>query len=638
MTASATPTTRKRLARRPADHVDNRDDDDPTCAGQHVFYEDQDGDGLGDPASPIEACRAPEGSVDNHDDDEPECATNDSDECGVCAGPGPRTRYVDADGDGLGDPDVSIDLCERPTGWVNNRRDREPDCATNDTDDCGVCGGENASLDCAGVCDGEAALDGCERCAGGTTGVEPATEDDDDDGIPNACDQCLEEGVARLVVQWTGVDLYGTISGGPYTFQAVLFENGDFAFVYREVEPFGEASVTVGHQGANGTNAVELGYGSRYPTAYPVVYFKHAANGRVTVQYTVPLPWIDIRNTGTPLLLSDDSSAPVNLPFAFPVRRRLVFAHRGFGERVHRAQRAVRRLRQHAPSEYELGALLAPFWDDLDPASGGSIRVPGARRLVCARLPRRFRRRRRRRHLRKVRGGNSELVPDTDRDCNGDCSGGAYLDACRRCVGGKTGHDPSDPSSCPTGPDMLVDAQYLRNTIEEDVVDVPTNSCLVNEQCVTGTGRRRVVRFGTRIANVGNRDVVIGAPSDSNPLWEWDPCHGHFHFENYADYDLIDVASSTTLPIGTKNGFCVLDLEVWDAELAVNGCDTYDCNDQGISVGCADIYDSSLQCQWIDITGVPNGAVRPSRQREPRAHALGARLFQQRRDRTHRNQ
>ncbi|HEX6277628.1 MAG TPA: lysyl oxidase family protein, partial [Polyangiaceae bacterium] len=193
------------------------------------------------------------------------------------------------------------------------------------------------------------------------------------------------------------------------------------------------------------------------------------------------------------------------------------------------------------------------------------------------------------------------------RDCNGDCDGEAYLDTCRRCVGGNTGREPSSPSACPTGPDILVDAQYLRGTIEEAVVDVPTNSCLVNERCVTGTGRRRVVRFGTRIANVGNRDVATGAPGPSNPLWTYDACHGHYHFANYADYDLIDVRTSTPLPIGTKNGFCMLDLETWDPELAVNGCSTYDCNNQGISVGCADVYDSSLQCQWVDITGIASG-------------------------------
>jgi hypothetical protein len=595
-----------RACERPDDHVDNKDDTDPNCAGQHVFYEDQDGDGLGDPTRPVEACTMPEGAIDNHDDAEPDCATNDSDECGVCAGPGPRIRYADADGDGLGDPDVSIELCDRPSGWVNNDRDPEPDCATDDTDDCGVCGGENASRDCAGVCDGEATLDGCERCSGGTTGLDAAVEDTDGDGIPNVCDLCIADGVPRVVVQWTEINPYGTVFGGPYTFQVVLFETGDFAFAYRNVQPFGDASVTVGHQAANGVNAVELAYGSRYPTAYPIVYFRRKGD-RVAVEYTVPLPWYDIRATGTPLLLSDDSDAPVALPFGFP-----------YAGATHSSLRVSANglLGLSAPfGTYDnlhlpaasLGALLAPFWDDLVPGDGGSIRyqfLDGSCEADC--------------HgdfggvatvdtCEKCAGGNSPLVPDADRDCNGDCSGGAYLDTCRRCVGGNTGRDPSDPGTCPTGPDMLVDASYLRDTVEEAVVDVPTNSCLLNENCVTGTGRRRVVRFGTRIANIGNRDVVVGTPSDTNPLWEWDPCHGHYHYEDYADYDLIDVLTSTTLPIGTKNGFCVLDLETWDPDLAVNGCNTYDCNYQGISVGCADVYDSALQCQWIDITGIANG-------------------------------
>lgn len=601
------PDDSQQACSRPSDYVDNADDEDPDCAGQSVFYEDQDGDGLGDPASPVEACSQPEGTVDNHDDEEPDCETNDSDECGVCAGSGPQTRYSDADDDGLGDPDVSIDLCELPSGWVDNRRDREPDCSTNDTDDCGICAGENATMDCAGVCDGEATLDGCERCAGGTTGLEPAVDDTDGDGFPNACDSCLEEGVRRLVVQWTDVDLYGAVFGGPFTFQAVLFENGDFAFHYNDVEPFGDATVTVGHQGEGGINAVELAYGSRYPTAYPRVYFRRGARDRVTLEYTVPLPWFDIRTTGTRLPLGDDSGAPVILPFAFPyvgqTHSQVEVSANGF---VGLSSPYGEYENSHLPNA-GIGAMIAPFWDDLDPTLGGNVRyqlLDGSCEADCngdfggvAAID----------ECDKCAGGNTSLVPNADRDCNGDCFGTAYLDTCRRCVGGDTGRLPSDPGDCPTDPDLLVDAQYLRNTIEEDFVDVPTNSCLINEACVTGAGRRRVVRFGTRIANIGNEDMVIGEPADGNPLWEWDPCHGHFHFEDYADYDLIDVMSGGALPIGTKNGFCVMDLETWDPELAVNGCETFDCRNQGIGAGCSDVYDAALQCQWIDITGIPNG-------------------------------
>ena len=41
---------------------------------------------------------------------------------------------------GSGDPAV---FCSAyvTDGWVDNANDTEPDCATNDTDDCGVCAG-----------------------------------------------------------------------------------------------------------------------------------------------------------------------------------------------------------------------------------------------------------------------------------------------------------------------------------------------------------------------------------------------------------------------------------------------------------------------------------------------------------------
>jgi hypothetical protein len=603
------PASSETACKRPADYVDNADDQEPDCVGMRVWYRDADEDDLGDPADAREACVQPAGFVRNHDDLEPECETNDSDECGVCAGPGARRAYPDVDDDGLGDPAVALEICELPEGWVSNDDDAEPDCESNDTDDCGVCGGDNESRDCAGVCDGEAREDECGRCAGGTTGLEPAVEDSDDDGIPDACDGCLEPGVPRVLVQWTNVEPYGTLFGGPYTFQIVLFENGDYAYLYRDVDPFGDATVTVGHQGIGGTNPVELAYESRYPRAYPIVYFRRTTAGAVAVEYNIDVPWIDIATSGTRLSISDDIHVTLDLPFDFP------FDGEEYGE-VEVSDNGFILLGGAFPSDdYEnrhipsstMGAVLAAFWDDLDPTSGGQIRylaLDGECRADCngdfggvAALD----------DCEVCAGGNTDRVPNADKDCDGVCFGEAEFDVCQLCAGGTTGRDPSDSDDCELGADLLIDRQYLRNTIEEDFVDVPTNSCLLNEACVTGTGRRRVVRFGTRIANIGNRDLVIGTPETENPLWEWDACHGHFHLEDYADYDIVDVATMETLPIGTKNGFCVLDLEVWDPELAAGNCDRYTCDYQGVSVGCADTYDSSLQCQWIDITDVAPG-------------------------------
>jgi hypothetical protein len=33
----------------------------------------------------------------------------------------------------------------------------------------------------------------------------------------------------------------------------------------------------------------------------------------------------------------------------------------------------------------------------------------------------------------------------------------------------------------------------------------------------------------------------------------------------------------------------------------------FDCNNQGLHIGYEDVYPSSIDCQWIDVTGVPAG-------------------------------
>ncbi len=45
------------------------------------------------------------------------------DECGICDGPGAPTWYLDADMDGQGDPEVSVENCEQPDGYVPNSID-----------------------------------------------------------------------------------------------------------------------------------------------------------------------------------------------------------------------------------------------------------------------------------------------------------------------------------------------------------------------------------------------------------------------------------------------------------------------------------------------------------------------------------
>ncbi len=152
-------------------------------------------------------------------------------------------------------------------------------------------------------------------------------------------------------------------------------------------------------------------------------------------------------------------------------------------------------------------------------------------------------------------------------------------------------------------PDLLPDTERLVQTLTTDLLETH-DPCYVEEGCVTGLGDRQVLRFETMIRNVGNADFILGSPPDhpehENGTWEWDQCHRHWHYESYAQYLLFNQRGET-IPIGYKTGFCLLD----------SGCDTgipkYHCGNQGISASCYDIYRYSTDCQWIDVTDVPNG-------------------------------
>lgn len=151
------------------------------------------------------------------------------------------------------------------------------------------------------------------------------------------------------------------------------------------------------------------------------------------------------------------------------------------------------------------------------------------------------------------------------------------------------------------GPDFTIDEEAIKNSLY--IGDSPNDAtgCFVNEGCLNGTGIREVLRFDTKISNVGNQDFYLGTPNEQSPLWVFDPCHMHYHFESYAEYILYD-ENNQPLPIGYKTGFC---LE--DSQCPNLGDYKFGCGTQGLTVGCADVYSADLNCQWIDITDVNPG-------------------------------
>jgi len=155
-----------------------------------------------------------------------------------------------------------------------------------------------------------------------------------------------------------------------------------------------------------------------------------------------------------------------------------------------------------------------------------------------------------------------------------------------------------DPN-CPLGPDLLIDQPAIVNSLA--LGDEAATNCMVVEGCLNGYGTRKVLRFDTHIKNIGTSDYYVGNPSTNPGQFTFGNCHGHAHYEGYAKYVLYKT-DGTQLPIGQKNGFCVMDLEC-----SGGGSYQYGCSNMGITAGCGDIYHSGLDCQWIDITDVDTG-------------------------------
>lgn len=128
------------------------------------------------------------------------------------------------------------------------------------------------------------------------------------------------------------------------------------------------------------------------------------------------------------------------------------------------------------------------------------------------------------------------------------------------------------------------------------------SDCEVVEGCET-VGTHRLLTFTTETRNIGAGDLMLGNPA-TNSLFYWASCHGHYHFEEFADYTLLDT-NGNVVAGGHKVGFCLEDVRAWSP--TANPATRYNCNNQGIQAGWADVYAAGLPCQYIDITGLDAG-------------------------------
>ena len=210
-----------------------------------TFYADHDVDGFGDEGSFIEACEQPDGYVPigNDCDDSraevypaaPEACDGIDNDCDGEVDDGLlEDWYADGDGDGYGDPDSGIEICQPMLGYVDN----SDDC--DDTNSDALPGGlevcDEVDNDCNGETDegvtitfymdidgdgyGIAAhtTESCDRptgyadvpgdCDDDYRHVNPDAEEVCDD-IDNDCDNGIDEGVTRTFYKDGDIDGYG---------------------------------------------------------------------------------------------------------------------------------------------------------------------------------------------------------------------------------------------------------------------------------------------------------------------------------------------------------------------------------------------------------------------------------------------
>ena len=190
------------------------------------------------------------------------------------------------------------------------------------------------------------------------------------------------------------------------------------------------------------------------------------------------------------------------------------------------------------------------------------------------------------------------------------CNQGVTNDGVYRCTTAVPGLLFSDPPPSPDvpgngplgcdAPDLVVDGSLIEPAFND--IQVGPQTCELFEGCVDALGIRTIMRFTVGTPNIGASDLVMGIPANHPELFQYSECHDHYHFDEFARYELRD--GNGVAARGHKQAFCMLDTISWAWPPVLP---QFDCANQGISRGFTDVYESDLPCQWIDVTEVPPG-------------------------------
>lgn len=164
-------------------------------------------------------------------------------------------------------------------------------------------------------------------------------------------------------------------------------------------------------------------------------------------------------------------------------------------------------------------------------------------------------------------------------------------------------------------PDLVPNATLIQSSMYLQDLPLAHLQCAMEENCAAPEAfkikakerdwqlmRRRLLRFSAMTWNFGTSEFK---PFSRKETWEWHLCHRHYHsMSNFAEYDIIDDLGNRVAH-GHKASFCLEDNYCMEEVPKKYACAGF--GDQGISIGCADVYMHDIDCQWIDVTEVPRG-------------------------------
>ena len=250
----------------PNGYVDNAadcNDNDPLVGEATLFYVDTDNDGYGASASAVLACVPPQGyvAVDGDCDDDnntiypgaPELCDGLDNDCNgsIDDGVSTTTFYADVDGDGLGDPNNTLDDCSVPGGYVTNNRDcddSDPSIGAEstfyaDVDGDGFGNAAFAVTDCTAP-EGYVALDG--DCDDTNDAIYPGAPEICD-GLDNDCNGTADDGLTctgdGVTAFWLEAEC-GDLGGNWTVEEDAAASRGEYAVV-RGVNAYNEAPADV---------------------------------------------------------------------------------------------------------------------------------------------------------------------------------------------------------------------------------------------------------------------------------------------------------------------------------------------------------------------------------------------------------